>query len=147
MGKSTYTRKTTNPNMAWSEERKAKYSAQCREAHANGTRYKKSKKAVSRAISNGKKEALKFKNRSEAMKKSWRKRKRLSERNEFNNAIMNHAPTTLSENLLDKAVLPEVLNGVAEVALDIKEEDGKNEKISFTIKDRIQKINEFEKYK
>ena len=119
MGKSAYTRKTTNPKMDWSEERKAKWSAQCKEAHANKTWYKKSKKAVGLAISNGKKEALKFKNRSEAMKKSWRKRKRLSERNEFNNAIMNHAPTTLSENLLDKAVLPEeVLNGVAEVALD-----------------------------
>ena len=163
MGKSAYTRKTTNPKMDWSEERKAKWSAQCKEAHANKTWYKKSKKAVGLAISNGKKEALKFKNRSEAMKKSWRKRKRLSERNEFNEklserisrpdkffsateikkrinerkaeeqkAVMSHAPTTLSENLLDKAVLPEeVLNGVAEVALDIKEEDGKNEKISF----------------
>ena len=150
MGKSTYTRKTTNPKMDWSEERKAKWSAQCKEAHANKTWYKKSKKAVGLAISNGKKEALKFKNRSEAMKKSWRKRKRLSERNDFNEklserisrpdkffsatevekrlnerkaeeqkAVMSHAPTTLSENLLDKAVLPEeVLNGVAEVALD-----------------------------
>ena len=72
MGKSTYTRKTTNPKMDWSEERKAKWSAQCKEAHANKTWYKKSKKAVGLAISNGKKEALKFKNRSEAMKKSWR---------------------------------------------------------------------------
>ena len=136
MGKSAYTRKTTNPKMDWSEERKAKWSAQCKEAHANKTWYKKSKKAVGLAISNGKKEALKFKNRSEAMKKSWRKRKRLSERNEFNNAIMNHAPTTPSENLLDKAVLPEGeddsvnqmihrTNVDAEVASDIKEEEEK----------------------
>ena len=74
MGKSTYTRKTTNPKMDWSEERKAKWSAQCKEAHANKTWYKQSKKAVGLAISNGKKEAVKFKNRSKAMKKSWRRR-------------------------------------------------------------------------
>lgn len=92
MGKSTYTRKTTNPKMDWSEERKAKWSAQCKEAHANKTWYKQSKKAVGLAISNGKKEAVKFKNRSEAMKKSWRKRQQKA---------------TLSENLLDSAVLPE----------------------------------------
>ena len=92
MGKSTYTRKTTNPKMDWSEERKAKWSAQCKEAHANKTWYKKSKKAVGLAISNGRKEAVKTKNRSEAMKKSWRKRQQKA---------------TLSENLLDSAVLPE----------------------------------------
>ena len=99
MGKSTYTRKTTNPKMDWSEERKAKWSAQCKEAHANKTWYKQSKKAVGLAISNGKKEAVKFKNRSEAMKKSWRRRQQ--------KAILSHPPATLSENLLDSAVLPE----------------------------------------
>jgi len=92
MGNSTYTRKTTNPKMDWSEERKAKWSAQCKEAHASKTWYKQSKKAVGLAISNGKKEALKFKNRSKAMKKSWRKRQQ---------------KVTLSENLLDSAALPE----------------------------------------
>ena len=61
----SYERKTTNPNMGWSDERRAKYSAQCKEAHANGTRHKISKKAVSLAISNGKKDAVKRKNRSE----------------------------------------------------------------------------------
>ena len=65
----TYVRKTDNPNMGWSDERRAKYSAQCKEAHANGTRYKKSKKAVGLAISNGKKEAIKRKNRSEGQKR------------------------------------------------------------------------------
>jgi len=60
-----YVRKTGNPNMGWSDERRAKYSAQCKEAHANGTRHKISKKAVSLAISNGKKDAVKRKNRSE----------------------------------------------------------------------------------
>ena len=99
MGKSTYTRKTTNPKMDWSEERKAKWSAQCKEAHANKTWYKQSKKAVGLAISNGKKEAVKFKNRSKAMKKSWRKRQQ--------KAILSHPSATLSENLLDSAVLPE----------------------------------------
>jgi len=69
MGKSTYTRKTTNPNMGWSNERKAEWSAQCRKAHADGNWFKKSKKQVSLAISNGKKEAVKFKNRSNGQKK------------------------------------------------------------------------------
>ena len=68
----TYVRKTDNPNMGWSDERRAKYSAQCKEAHANGTRYKKSKKAVGLAISNGKKEAIKRKNRSEGQKRRHR---------------------------------------------------------------------------
>ncbi len=68
----SYVRKTDNPNMGWSDERRAKYSAQCKEAHANGTRYKKSKKAVGLAISNGKKEAIKRKNRSEGQKRRHR---------------------------------------------------------------------------
>ncbi len=68
----SYVRKTDNPNMGWSDERRAKYSAQCKEAHANGTRYKKSKKAVGLAISNGRKEAIKRKNRSEGQKRRHR---------------------------------------------------------------------------
>jgi hypothetical protein len=68
----SYVRKTDNPNMGWSDERRAKYSAQCKEAHANGTRYKKSKKAVGLAISNGRKEATKRKNRSEGQKRRHR---------------------------------------------------------------------------
>ena len=99
MGKSTYTRKTTNPKMAWSEERKAKWAKTVKEAHVNGTWHKKTKKAVGLAISNGKKEAIKFKNRSDAMKKSWKKRQQ--------KAILTHPPTTLSENLLDPALLPD----------------------------------------
>ena len=99
MGKSTYTRKTTNPKMGWSEERRAKWSQQCKAAHANKTWHKKSKKAIGRAISNGRKEALKTKNRSEAMKKSWKRRQK--------EAILSHPPTTLSENLLDPALLPD----------------------------------------
>lgn len=65
----SYVRKTANPNMGWSIERRAKYSKQCKEAHANGTRHKISKKAVSLAISKGKKEAVKRKNRSEGQKR------------------------------------------------------------------------------
>ena len=65
----SYVRKTANPNMGWSTERRAKYSKQCKEAHANGTRHKISKKAVSLAISKGKKEAIKRKNRSEGQKR------------------------------------------------------------------------------
>ena len=86
MGKSTYVRKTDNPNMGWSDARKAEWSVQCKKRHADGNFYKKSKKVRGILISNGKKEALKFKNRSDGQRK-------------------RHA--NLSENLLDKAQLPE----------------------------------------
>ena len=65
----SYVRKTDNPNMGWSDERKAEYSAQCKVARANGTWHKKSKKAVGLAISNGKREAIKRRNRSEGQKR------------------------------------------------------------------------------
>ena len=68
----SYVRKTDNPNMGWSDERRAKYSAQCKEARKNGTWHKQSKKAVGLAISNGKKEAVKRKNRSEGQKRRHR---------------------------------------------------------------------------
>ena len=68
----SYVRKTDNPNMGWSDERRAKYSAQCKEARKNGTWHKQSKKAVGLAISNGKKEAIKRKNRSEGQKRRHR---------------------------------------------------------------------------
>jgi len=92
-----YVRKTDNPNMGWSDERRAKYSKQCKEARANGTWHKKSKKAVGLAISNGKKEAIKRKNRSEGQKK----------RHAVAKAVQNYPATTFSENLLDSAPLPE----------------------------------------
>lgn len=97
--KSLYKRKTDNPKTGWSDERRAKFSEKCKEAHANNTWFKKSKKIVGRNISNGLKNAAKFRNRSEAMKKSWERRRAAK-------SIMNHAPTTLSENLLDSAPLP-----------------------------------------
>ena len=64
----TYVRVTENPNMGWSDERKAKFSKDCRNAHADGTWHKKSKKAVSEAISNGLKAATKYRNRSNGQK-------------------------------------------------------------------------------
>jgi hypothetical protein len=64
----TYVRVTENPNMGWSDERKAKFSEDCRSAHADGTWHKKSKKAVSEAISNGLKAATKYRNRSNGQK-------------------------------------------------------------------------------
>ena len=132
MEKSTYKRKTTNPKSGWTEERRAKHSAMMRKAHAEGTWHKQSKKAIGLAISNGRKEAAKFKNRSNGQKKAWRKRqkeenffssenvsKRLNKRKtKEQEAIMNHPPTTLSENLLDKAVLP----AEEEVTIEVKEE-------------------------
>jgi len=91
----SYERKTSNPKMAWSDERKAEYSTQCKEAHANGTWHKKSKRAVSKAISEGKRKAVKRRNRSEGQKRRHAK------------AIQNYPATTFSENFLDSAPLPE----------------------------------------
>lgn len=91
----SYERKTSNPKMAWSDERKAKYSAQCKEAHANGTWHKKSKKAVGKAISEGRRKAVKRRNRSEGQKRRHAR------------AIQNYPATTFSENFLDSAPLPE----------------------------------------
>ena len=91
----SYERKTSNPKMAWSDERKAEYSTQCKEAHANGTWHKKSKRAVSKAISEGKRKAIKRRNRSEGQKRRHAK------------AIQNYPATTFSENFLDSAPLPE----------------------------------------
>lgn len=65
----TYVRITDNPKMGWSDERKAKFSETCKNAHANNTWHKKSKKAVSEAISNGLKEATKYRNRSNGQKR------------------------------------------------------------------------------
>ena len=90
-----YKRKTDNPNMGWSDERRAKYSKQCKEAHADGTWHKQSKKAVGKAISKGKLDAVKRRNRSEGQKRRHAK------------AIQNYPATTFSENLLDTASLPD----------------------------------------
>ena len=65
----TYVRITDNPKMGWSDERKAKFSETCKNAHANNTWHKKSKKAVSEAISNGLKAATKYRNRSNGQKR------------------------------------------------------------------------------
>jgi len=92
-----YVRKTDNPNMGWSDERRAKYSKQCREAHADGTWHKKSKKAVGKAISKGKLDAVKRRNRSNGQKRRHAQAK----------AVQNYPATTFSENLLDSAPLPE----------------------------------------
>ena len=97
MGKSYYKRKTDNPNMGWSDERRAKYSKQCKEAHADGTWHKKSKKAVGKAISKGKLDAVNRRNRSNGQKRRHAQAK----------AIENYPATTFSENLLDSAPLPE----------------------------------------
>ncbi len=98
MGKSYYKRKTDNPNMGWSDERRAKYSKQCKESHADGTWHKKSKKAVGEAISKGKLDAVKRRNRSEGQRRRHAQAK----------AIEHYPATTFSENLLDSASLPDM---------------------------------------
>jgi len=97
MGNS-YKRKTDNPNMGWSDERRAKYSKQCKESHADGTWHKKSKKAVGKAISKGKLDAVKRRNRSEGQRRRHAQAK----------AIEHYPATTFSENLLDSASLPDM---------------------------------------
>ena len=97
MGKSYYKRKTDNPNMGWSDERRAKYSKQCKESHADGTWHKKSKKAVGKAISKGKLDAVKRRNRSNGQRRRHAQAK----------AVQHYPATTFSENLLDSAPLPE----------------------------------------
>ena len=92
-----YKRKTDNPNMGWSDERRAKYSKQCKEAHADGTWHKQSKKAVGKAISKGRLDAVKRRNRSEGQKRRHAQAK----------AIEHYPATTFSENLLDSASLPD----------------------------------------
>lgn len=69
MVKSLYVRKTANPNMGWSDERRAEFSRICKEAHKNGTWYKKKRSEVHNARANGRKEAQKFRNRSEGQRK------------------------------------------------------------------------------
>ena len=92
-----YVRKTDNPNMGWSDERRAKYSKQCKESHADGTWHKKSKKAVGKAISKGKLDAVKRRNRSNGQRRRHAQAK----------AVQHYPATTFSENLLDSAPLPE----------------------------------------
>ena len=144
MGTFTYTRKTDNPKAAWSEERKAKASAKQKQMIADGTWFKMSKKQRSKNISKGLRDAAKRRNRSNGQLKRHASKpaeffsateveKRLNERKgEEQKALMSQAPTTLSEDLLEKAVLPdEVLNGVAEVASDIKKGEDKKGVVSF----------------
>ena len=133
MEKSPYKRKTNSPKMGWSDERRAKFSAKCRESHANNTWFKKSKKVVGRNISNGLKNAAKFRNRSEAMKQSWERRRAAK-------AIMNHPPTTLSENLLDSAPLP------FEEKINPPEEINPPEITTSTEQDLIKMLELLEKY-
>ena len=71
----TYKRKTNNPKLAWSPERKAAWSAHIREQQAKGTWNKKSKRKVGLAISKGKKAANKKKKLSIARKNGWETRR------------------------------------------------------------------------
>ena len=81
MSNGNYKRKTTNPNYDWSDQRRAEYSKQCKEAHANGTWGKsKRKRGVGRPRKIHQDESK---------------------------AVQNYPATTFSENLLETAPLPE----------------------------------------
>ena len=119
MESSAYKRKTTNPKMGWSDERREEFSAKMKKAHADGTWNKKSKKAIGKAISEGRKRWVKFNNRSEAMKKSWKKRKaNFFSPDNINKRLVQRAASPVIEP--KSKVLDEVLSGVIEVAADIE---------------------------
>jgi hypothetical protein len=70
-----YVRKTANPKLAWPQARRDAWSKRIRLEQANGTWNKKSKKAVGKAISNGKKASSKRKRLSIARKNGWETRR------------------------------------------------------------------------
>jgi hypothetical protein len=70
MESSAYKRKTTNPKIGWSNERRKEFSAKMKKAHAEGTWNKKSKEVIGAAISNGLKRANEKREREE---EGWRK--------------------------------------------------------------------------
>ena len=72
---STYKRKTNNPKLAWSPERKAAWSKHIREQQAKGLWNKKSKRKIGLAISKGRKAANKKKRLSIARKNGWETRR------------------------------------------------------------------------
>ena len=72
---STYKRKTNNPKLAWSPERRAAWSKHIREQQAKGLWNKKSKRKIGLAISKGRKAANKKKRLSIARKNGWKTRR------------------------------------------------------------------------
>jgi hypothetical protein len=66
---------TDSKDMSWSPERRAAWSKRMKEEKANGTWFKKSKKEVGEAISNGKKASNKKKRLSIARKNGWETRR------------------------------------------------------------------------
>ena len=71
----TYKRKTNNPKLAWSPERRAAWSKHIREQQAKGLWNKKSKRKIGLAISKGRKAANKKKRLSIARKNGWETRR------------------------------------------------------------------------
>ena len=71
----TYKRKTNNPKLAWSPERKAAWSTHIRDQQAKGLWNKKSKRKIGLAISKGRKAANKKKRLSIARKNGWETRR------------------------------------------------------------------------
>ena len=71
----TYKRKTNNPKLAWSPERRAAWSKHIREQQAKGGWNKKSKRKIGLAISKGRKAANKKKRLSIARKNGWETRR------------------------------------------------------------------------
>ena len=66
---------TDSKDMSWSPERRAAWSIRMKKEKANGTWFKKSKKEVGEAISNGKKASNKKKKLSIARKNGWETRR------------------------------------------------------------------------
>ena len=71
----TYKRKTNNPKLAWSPERREAWSKHIRDQQAKGLWNKKSKRKIGLAISKGRKAANKKKRLSIARKNGWETRR------------------------------------------------------------------------
>ncbi len=71
----TYKRKTDNPKLAWSPERREAWSKHIRDQQAKGLWNKKSKRKIGLAISKGRKAASKKKRLSIARKNGWETRR------------------------------------------------------------------------
>ena len=162
----TYERKTNNPNLGWTEERRKAWSVEMRRRKANGTWFKKSAKEVGDAISIGLKKAKRKQRHSEAMKKAWEKRRNgngnghdvkpeaheLAEVfSNLNNTVENVTkrnkwldyPYDEYQVVIDSSILEELKNILTTVNEHFGIECTLNEFINKSLKDKVEKLSRF----
>ena len=129
----SYVRKTDNPNMGWSEERKAAWSERVRKAHADGTWNKMSKRKVGQNISKGRKAANKKRSLSNARKRGWETR-----RTNGNGGTPQISPERLTASSTDVLQVQKILDLLKEhFGITCSIEDFVNS----AIREKIEKIN------